>query len=136
MVEDESPTPFEQRLVTRAKQIADGLEGKLWNTSAPSIIEREIALTLRKIDRLHALHETLKRSLLTFEYYVHKEYATLNRRLGYKARDIFFEQGNLKWKLLEIGKERRRLTLVEEQELQGLHDQLLSLVNKHRQLAL
>ncbi|MCH8133699.1 MAG: hypothetical protein IIA30_14190 [Myxococcales bacterium] len=47
----------------------------------------------------------------------------------------FPERDKLQRRLLGVEQERRRLIVQREKPLQELHDRLLSLLNKHRQLA-
>ncbi|MCK5601186.1 hypothetical protein KAR91_04930, partial [Candidatus Pacearchaeota archaeon] len=102
--------------------------------SIPSIVRREIALTVDQIKRLKEKHEEHFLRLLRIECYVDTDLMQLEERIPRYAPYHFPEKEKFKQRLFDIEKERRNLSLRLEEKTQGLEDKLLSLVNRHEQL--
>ena len=100
-----------------------------------SSIEREIALVLGHIDRADTLQEDLEHRLLQSECYIGTELLQMEARTPRYSPFRFPERDKLQRRLLNVEQERRRLIVQREKPLQELHDRLLSLLNKHRQLS-
>lgn len=98
-------------------------------------IEREIALVLDHMDRLRSLHEKLRDNLLQMRCYTDTELIQMEDRTPQYSPYRFPEREKLQRRLLALEKERRQLALSEEDKLQELHKQLLSLLNRHNQLS-
>ncbi len=125
---------FGKTLEEKAEHLASVPKRKQWDKSIPSIVRREIALTVDQIKRLKEKHEEQFRRLLRIECYVDTDLMQLEQRIPRYAPYHFPEKEKFKQRLFEIEKERRNLSLRLEEKTQGLEDKLLSLVNRHEQL--
>jgi len=127
-------TKFAKTLEEKARQLADCPRKKQWDKSIPSIVRREIALTVDQIQRLRDRHNEQFLRLLRLECYVDTDLMQLEQRQPRYVSYHFPEKEKFKQRLFEIEKERRNLSLRLEEKTQGLEEKLLSLINKHEQL--
>ena len=125
---------FTKSLEEKAEFIASVPKREQWDKSIPSIVRREIALTVDQIKRLREQHDKQFRRLLRIECYVDTDLMQLEQRIPRYAPYHFPEKEKFKQRLFEIEKERRSLSLRLEEKTQGLEDKLLSLINRHEQL--
>ena len=125
---------FTKSLEEKAEILASVPKREQWDKSIPSIVRREIALTVDQIKRLKEKHEEQFRRLLRIECYVDTDLMQLEKRIPRYAPYHVPEKEKFKQRLVEIEKERRNLSLRLEEKTQGLEDRLLSLINKHEQL--
>ena len=116
--------------------VRDLPEQEQWDKSIPSIVRREIALTVDQIKRLKERHEEQFRHLLRIECYIGTDIKQLEQRIPRYTPYHFPEKEKFKQRLFEIDKERRDLSLRLEEKTQGLEDKLLSLVNRCEQLSI
>ena len=125
---------FTKSLEEKAEHLASVPKREQWDKSIPSIVRREIALTVDQIKRLKERHDEQFRRLLRIECYVGTDLMQLQQRIPRYAPYHFPEKEKLKQRLFEIEKERRNLSLRLEEKTQGLEDKLLSLINRHEQI--
>jgi len=125
---------FAKTLEEKAESLASVPKQEQWDRSIPSILRREIALTVDQIKRLKERHEEQFDRLLKIECYVDTDLMKLEERIPRYAPYHFPEKEKFKQRLFEIEKERRKLSLRLEEKTQGLEEKLLSLVNRHEQL--
>lgn len=125
---------FTKSLEEKAELLASVPKREQWDKSIPSIVRREIALTVDQIKRLRGKHEEQFRRLLRIECYVDSDLMQLEKRIPRYVPHHFPEKEKLKQRLFEIEKDRRNLHLKLEEKTQNLEDRLLSLINKHEQL--
>ena len=125
---------FTKSLEEQAEHLTSVPKREQWDKSIPSIVRREIALTIDQIKRLKERHEEQFRRLLKLECYVGTDLMQLEQRIPRYVPYHFPEKEKFKQRLFEIEKERRNLSLKLEEKTQGLEDRLLSLINKHEQL--
>ncbi|MCC6680505.1 MAG: hypothetical protein IT445_06340 [Phycisphaeraceae bacterium] len=125
---------FWQILESHARAAIPRSEDRLWGLDLSSGLEREIGLTLAELDRTRTLHENLRRGLLRQECYLDTELMRLDRP-RYPPQPYQEHRRRLKDRLSDIERERRRLALIEDEQLRTLHEHLMSLLNKHRYLA-
>ena len=125
---------FTKSLEEKAEFLASVPKQEQWDKSIPSIVRREIALTVDQIKRLKEKHEEHFLRLLRIECYVDTDLMQLEERIPRYAPYHFPEKEKFKQRLFDIEKERRNLSLRLEEKTQGLEDKLLSLVNRHEQL--
>ena len=121
---------FTKSLEEKAESLASVPKREQWDKSIPSIVRREIALTVDQIKRLKEKHEEQFLRLLRIECYVDTDLMRLEERIPRYAPYHFPEKEKFKQRLFEIEKERRNLSLKLEEKTQGLEDKLLSLVNR------
>lgn len=121
---------FTKSLEEKAESLASVPKREQWDKSIPSIVRREIALTVDQIKRLKEKHEEQFLRLLRIECYVDTDLMQLEERVPRYAPYHFPEKEKFKQRLFEIEKERRGLSLKLEEKTQGLEDKLLSLVNR------
>ena len=125
---------FAKTLEEKAEHLVSVPKREQWDKSIPSIVRREIALTVDQIKRLKERHEEQFRRLLRIECYVDTDLKQLEQRIPRYAPYHFPEKEKFKQRLFEIEKERRNLSLRLEEKTQGLEDKLLALVNRFEQL--
>ena len=125
---------FGKNLEDKAKELAAEKDIKLWDNSIPSILRREISLTVDQIKRLRDRHDEQFRRLLKLECYVDTDLIQMEQRQPRYKPYHFPEKEKLKQRLFDIEKERRNLSLRLEEKTQSIEDRLLSLLNKHQQL--
>ena len=121
---------FTKSLEEKAEFLASVPKREQWEKSIPSIVRREIALTVDQIKRLKEKHEEQFLRLLRIECYVDTDLMQLEERIPRYAPYHFPEKEKFKQRLFEIEKERRNMSLRLEEKMQGLEDKLLSLVNR------
>lgn len=121
---------FTKSLEEKAEFLASVPKREQWDKSIPSIVRREIALTVDQIKRLKEKHEERFLRLLRIECYVDTDLMRLEERIPRYAPYHFPEKEKFKKRLFEIEKERRNLSIKLEEKTQGLEDKLLSLVNR------
>jgi len=121
---------FTKSLEEKAEFLASVSKRKQWDKSIPSIVRREIALTVDQIKRLKEKHEEQFLRLLRIECYVDTDLMRLEERIPRYAPYHFPEKEKFKQRLFEIEKERRNLSLRLEEKTQSLEDKLLTLVNR------
>jgi len=127
-------TKFVKTLEEKAKQLAGDLRKNQWDKSIPSIIQREIVLTVEQVNRLKEQHDGQLLRLLRMECSVGTDLMQLEQRTPRYIPYHFPEKEKLKQRLFEIEKDRRKLKLRLEEKIQGFEDKLLTLINKHEQL--
>ncbi|MCK5225189.1 MAG: hypothetical protein KAQ89_00575 [Planctomycetes bacterium] len=121
---------FTKSLEKKAEFIASVPKREQWDKSIPSIVRREIALTVDQIERLREQHDKQFRRLLRIECYVDTDLMQLEQRQPRYVPYHFPEKEKFKQRLFEIEKERINLSLKLEEKTRGLEDKLLSLVNR------
>ena len=135
---DAKRVSFGDRLEERAR-------GILATRDAPDVIndspvmlgvEREIALALEHMERTRALHQELRRNLLRHECYLSTEILQREPRGHQVYHDYRLpERDRLRDRLRELERERRHLAMVEEDQMRGLRDRLLVLLNRSAMLS-
>lgn len=126
---------FGKTLEDKANELAAERNITNWDASIPSMLGREISLTVDQIKRLRERHEEQFQKLLRLECYVDTDLMQMHQ--PHHPRNLpcdFPERDKLKQRLFDIEKERRNLSLRLEEKTQGLEDRLLNLINKHEQL--
>lgn len=125
---------FAKTLEEKANQLAAYPQKQQWDDSIPSMVRREIALTVEQIQRLRDRHDEQFHRLLRVECYVDTELMQMEQRQPQYTPYHFPEKEKLKQRLFDIEKERRNLSLKLEEKTQNLETRLLELINKHQQL--
>ena len=125
---------FAKSLEEKAEHLVSVPKKQVWKKTIPSMLRREIALTVEQIKRLRKHHDDQFHRLLRIECYVDTDLMQLEQRIPRYVPYHFPEKEKLKQRLFEIEKERRNLSLKLEDKTQGLEDKLLGLINKHEQL--
>ena len=121
---------FTKSLEEKAEFLASVPKQEQWDKSIPSIVRREIALTVDQIKRLKERHDEQFLRLLRIECYVDTDLMQMEQRQPRYMPYHFPEKEKFKQRLFEIEKERRNLSLRLEEKTQGLEEKLLSLVNR------
>ena len=125
---------FIKSLEDIARQLAGGSHKTMWDNSIPSIVRREIALTVDQIKRLREQHSKQFRRLLRVECDIDTDLMQLRPHGPHQSPHIHPEREKLKQRLFDIEKERRNLSLKLEEKTRGLEGKLLDLVNRHEQI--
>jgi hypothetical protein len=125
---------FAEKLEERARNVLGAQDRQASPFFRSSFFEDAIALTLHHIERLRAQDQDIRQSLLREECYVDTELIQMEQRTPRYSPYRFPEREKLQRRLSRIAEERRRLTIAHAEKLDGLHNRLLSLLNKHGQL--
>ncbi len=127
---------FGKSLEERASELAAEIDVYKWDTSIPSIIRREIALTVEQLEQIKFLTQDQMRRLLRQECDINTEILGYRQGIPWYTRAHFPQEQQLKQRLFDIEKERRKLTTQYHDRRKTLEDRLLDLINKHEQLDL
>lgn len=127
---------FIKSLEDRAKELAADISRTRWDTSIPSMLRREIALTVEQMEQLKFLTRNQMRGLLRQECDIHTEIMQHKQGIPWYTQAHFPDEQAWQQRLFEIEKERRKLITQYHDKLKSLEDHLLSLINKHEQLDL
>lgn len=126
---------FAERLEERARDaLSSPLSRDAEGFSVSSVLEDEIALMLHQIDRLRARGENMRQSLLHEECDIGTELLQMEQRTPRYSPYRYPEREKLQRRRGRIKEQQRNLAMAHDQRLDTLHDRLLSLLNKHRQL--
>ena len=125
---------FTQALEEKARQLKAGLKQDKWDLSLPSIIKREIALTVDQLDQTRKLRDDQLNSLQKNECEIDTEIMRLEARTPKYSPQQFPEREKFLRSLQGIEAERRRTKAFTEERLRSLENRLLSLMNKHEQI--
>lgn len=125
---------FRKTLEDRANELAAENSIIQWDTSIPSILRREIALTVEQLEQIKFLTKDQMKRLLQQECDINTQMK--ESRLGIPRYTTFRfpEEQKLQQRLFDIEKERRKLSTQYHDKRKTLEDRLLELVNKHEQL--
>jgi len=127
-------TKFTKALEKKARQLKAGLKQDNWDLSLPSMIKREIALTVDQIDQMRKLREDQLNSLQKNECDINTELMQMEDRTPKYSPEKYPEREKFMRSLFSIEAERRRVEVYTEQRLRLLEKQLLILMNKHEQI--
>lgn len=94
-----------------------------------------MALVLDHLDHLRDVDGDLEYRLLQSECYIDTELMQMEARTPRYSPARFPEREKLQRRLMGVEQERRRFIQQKEESLQRLHDRLLSLLNRQRQVA-
>ena len=129
----------------RATSFAETLEKRAWQVAATSsqldddllpsaLIKDQIALCLDQIDQQRAREQQITQQLRQAECDIDTELMQMEQRTPRYSPYRFPEREKLQRRLARIGEEQRRLSMAHADRLDTLHDRMLSLQGKHRQL--
>lgn len=125
---------FTRALEDRAKDVVANMRGALESTSITSLLEQEITLTLENLNSMRKLHNKQLKSLRRAECYTDTELMQMEAREPKYSSYRFPEREKFQQRLFAIEAERRKHRVFYEERMQGLQKNLLSLVQKHRQV--
>ena len=125
---------FGASLEEKARELATTLSAGRWDSSALSVIEREVVLTLEQIERLREVHVEQRKRLLRLECYADTELMQMEERTPRYSPYRFPEREKLQRRLISIEHDRMQLALRESVELRELRGRLLYLLNDHTRL--
>ena len=133
-----SPKPkavrFAKRLEVRAKQIISNGDGRV-RSPALSSIESELALTVDQLRQTHRVHGRAVCELRDVESSLSLE---MERFTPLRAlyKDHHYEiRTRISERVFRVQSERRRIQLAQLEHTRPLQDKLLTLLQRHRQLA-
>ncbi len=130
IIERRARPSFSERLEERARVRAGGVETTRSTRNLSAGLEQAIALTLDQIESVRRVHKKLRRDLLRIECYIDTEIMQREPRIPVYKDERIAERDMLRGRLLNIGQERRRLELIEEEKLRSLYDRLVALMNR------
>lgn len=125
---------FTQALEQKARRLKAGLEQDSWDLSIPSIIKREIALTVDQIDQTRKVLKDQLDSLQKNECNIDTELIQMEERTPKYSPHRYPEREKFLRSLQAVEVERRRTKAHSEDKLRSLENRLLALMNKHEQI--
>ncbi len=125
---------FAEQLEQRARNALSVPRRKNGRWSPSSILEDEVALLLHQIDASRARESDVFESLLEEECGIGTELLQMEARTPRYSPYRFPEREKLQRRLGQLSQERRRFSVAQAEKLDGLHERLLGLVGKHRQV--
>lgn len=125
---------FRKTLEERARFLAADKSTGHWDNSIPSMLRREIALTLEQIDQTKFLTKDQMKRLLQLECDINTEILYRKQSIPWYTPAYFQDEQKLKQRLFDIEKQRRDVKTQYNTKKQTLEDKLLNLINKHDQL--
>ncbi len=130
------PESFTDTLEQRASHaISSRSSWEVEGFSASSILKDQLALTLHQLSGLRARGKKIGESLLQEESEINTELMQMEQRTPRYSPYRFPEREKLQRRRGRVLEQRRRLTLSLAEKLDALHDRLLSLLSRHRQIS-
>ena len=126
---------FSATLEDRAREVVGAQSRPEKAFSATALVTEQLALTLDQIEHLRGRWGELKDALLRAECEVGTELMQMEQRTPRYSPNRYPEREKLQRRLARLAEEGRRLALTQAEKLDGLHDRLLTLLQRHRQLA-
>ena len=129
------PESFTDTLEQRARDaISSRPMWELEGFSVSSILEDEIALTLHQLSALGVRGKRIEESLLREESEINTELLQMEQRTPRYSPYRYPEREKLQRRRGRIKEHQRNLRITHHEKLDALHNRLLSLLSKHRQL--
>ena len=125
---------FRKTLEDKANELAVECGMMQWDTSIPSMLRREIALTVDQMEQIKFLTKDQMRRLLRQECDINTDMKQYRQSIPWYTSARFPEEQTLQQRLFDIEKERRKLSTQYHDKRKTLEDRLLDLINKHEQI--
>ena len=125
---------FTESLEEKAEKIVRGIDDHDRNNLIPSILKNKIALSVDQIKRLKGFHRNQVSRFSKTELDIDTEILQLEDRIPRYSPAKYPEREKLQRQLIGIKTERRKEDSFYEDKLQGLHKNLLELVQKYTQI--
>ena len=123
-------SPIAQRVERKARRIAAESQTQPTDDDLEMGLAQEIALAVELVDQTRRLYAVLRESLFDDELRIETDLAIVKNEYPVYSAD----EATLRARLLSLEKERRRLALQETDSLRQLYSELLSLLQRYRQL--
>lgn len=127
---------FRKTLEDKANELAAEKDIIKWDTSIPSLLRREIAMTVEQLEQIKFLTTDQMRRLLQQECDINTQMKEHRLGIPWYTASRFPEEQKLRQRLFDIEKDRRKLSTQHHDKRKTLEDRLLDLINKHEQLDL
>ncbi|MCI0624780.1 MAG: hypothetical protein L0387_24565 [Acidobacteria bacterium] len=131
---EHEPGRFAGQLEERVRQLTNATRQPSPEFSVTSLIEDELLLTVEQLDKTRERWRVIEQDLLQAECYIETELMQMEQRTPRYSPYRFPEREKLQKRLMGIAQERRRLIVSTSQSIDELHQRLLSLLHKHKQL--
>lgn len=129
------PESFTDTLEQRARDaISSHSSWEVEGFSASSILKDELALTLYQLSGLRARGKKIEESLLHEESEINTELMQMEQRTPRYSPYRYPEREKLQRRRSRVLEQGRRFTVSHAEKEDALHDRLLSLLSKHRQM--
>lgn len=125
---------FTESLEEKAKKIVGDDESYDRDSSIPSILKNKIALTVDHIERIKDFHQNQNSRFTKTELDIGTEILQLEDRTPRYSPYQYPEREKLQRQLMGVKTEKRKEETFYEDKLQGLHKDLLRLVQKYMQI--
>ena len=121
-------------LEEKAREVLASTQGPDLSLLPSSLVRGELSLLLHQIEQRRVLEKAIEDSLLQHECHITTEMMHMEDRTPRYSPYRFPEREKMQRRLDRIGSERRRFWIVQEENWNNLHERLLTLLQKHRQL--
>lgn len=128
-------TDFIESLEKKAERITRKIDDQDWDNSIPSVLRRNIALTVHQIKNLRHLHSRQRDKLDRNKCDIDTEILQLEERIPRYSPYKYPEREKFHRQLLGVKSEIRRQDAVYEDRLQNLHKSLLGLIHQYEQVS-
>jgi len=125
---------FRKTLEDKANELAAQQNLPQWDTSLTAMLRREIALTMDQLDQLKFLKQDQHLRLLRLECDINTQIKRHRQQMPWYVPHHLPQEQKLRQQLLDIGKEKRNLTIRLHDKKHTLEDRLLELINKHEHI--
>ena len=134
--EHDRDASFTEGLEERARDaISSSSSWEVEGFSASSILKDEMALTLHQLSGSRARGKKIEDGLLQEESEINTELMQMEQRTPRYSPYRFPEREKLERRRSRVLEQGRRFTLSLAEKLDSLHDRLLSLLSRHRQIS-
>lgn len=121
-------------LERQARKLVSRNHRSRWEPTPTAVIEREISLILDHLDRIRQLYQIQKKQMIRLECRIGTQIKQLYPKTPYSIDTRWKDRERLQGKILKIEQERRKLKLIQQEQIRQLYDQLLKAMNRYRQL--
>lgn len=129
-----TPPPFAIRLEQEARRIVRSANGTNRNWSPERQLLDEVAQLLDQLEHVRQLHTRLLADLDRETWALRRESKRITPRAEWYYDHRWDDRQQLERRIAALSGERRRLVLIHDERMQGLHRQLLTAVRRFRQV--
>ena len=122
-------------LEEKAREVLASTQGPDLSLLPSYLVRGELSLLLHQIEQRRVLEKVIEDNLLQQECHITTEMVQMEDRTPRYSLYRFPEREKMQRRLDRIASERRRFQIVRAERLEGLHERLLALLHKHRQLS-
>lgn len=129
-----APPPFSVRLEQDARRIVRSANGSSRGWSPERQLLDEVAQLLDQLDRARQLHARLIADIDRESWALRQEHRRITPKTEWYYDHRWGDRQQLERRIATLSGERRRLVLIHDERMQHLHRQLLTAVQRFRQV--